>query len=642
MKLSTKHLLPLFLVLFLAACAKVGSPDGGPYDETPPTLLKSTPLENAVNNKIKKIILEFDEYVKIENASEKVVVSPPQIEQPEIAAKGRKIEVELFDTLKENTTYSIDFSDAIVDNNEGNPMGNFAFTFSTGESIDTLEVAGTVLNAEDLEPIKGILVGLYSDLEDSAFVKKPFERVARTNGSGKFIIKGIAPGNYHIFALQDVDQNYAFNQKSEKIAFLDDIIVPSSKPDFRMDTIWTDSIHFDSIRQIPYTHFLPDDIVLTAFLEEQTDRYFMKSERPVPERFSIVFSSKSDTLPKLRSLNFDWNNSIIIEENPTKDTIQYWIADTLISHQDTLSIEMTYYATDTLGNLALTTDTLSLTPRKTLEKILKEKQQKLEDWQKEQRRKERRGQPFDSIPPVDKLPVRITPSGNVDPDASVKIEFDEPLARLDTFGIHLMLKNDTVWNEVPYYFDLQPGKLYKYELIGEWRPEQEYKLVLDSACIEGIYGTVNDPQELSLKIPSMDSYSALFVNIKGLEGPVIVQLLNKDLPYKEAAVQNGHADFYFVKPGTYYLRCFEDSNNDGKWTTGDYASKLHPERVFYYPGELDLKAKFDITQDWNVLQTTLDKQKPEAIITQKPDKEKSIKNRNAERERERNRNRNND
>ena len=109
-----------------------------------------------------------------------------------------------------------------------------------------------------------------------------------------------------------------------------------------------------------------------SILEEQTDRYFMKSERPVPERFSIVFSSKSDTLPKLRSLNFDWNNSIIIEENPTKDTIQYWIADTLISHQDTLSIEMTYYATDTLGNLALTTDTLSLTPRKTLEKILKE------------------------------------------------------------------------------------------------------------------------------------------------------------------------------------------------------------------------------------------------------------------------------
>ena len=166
MKLSTKHLLPRFLVLFLVACAKVGSPDGGPYDETPPKLLKSTPLENAVNNKIKKIILEFDEYVKIENASEKVVVSPPQIEQPEISAVGRKIEVELFDTLKENTTYSIDFSDAIVDNNEGNPMGNFAFTFSTGETIDTMEVAGTVLNAEDLEPIKGILVGLHRDLED--------------------------------------------------------------------------------------------------------------------------------------------------------------------------------------------------------------------------------------------------------------------------------------------------------------------------------------------------------------------------------------------------------------------------------------------------------------------------------------------
>lgn len=631
----TKHLLPILMVLILVACATVGSPDGGPYDETPPKLITSTPLENAVNNKIKKIVLEFDEYVKIENANEKVVISPPQIEQPEIKASGRKLVVELFDTLKENTTYSIDFSDAIVDNNEGNPMGNFAFTFSTGEAIDTMEVSGTVLNAEDLEPIKGILVGLYKDLSDSVFTKKPFERVARTNGSGKFVIKGIAPGNYHVFALQDADQNYIFNQKSEKIAFLDDIIIPSSKPDLRMDTLWTDSIHYDSIRQVPYTHYFPDDIILTAFQEEQTNRFMLKNERPVPERFSIVFSSKSDTLPSLKGINFDATDAFIIEENKTKDTLQYWIKDTLLAHRDSLAIELTYYKTnDSLPILELTTDTLNLVPKQTWEKVQKEKLKKLEEWQKEQKKKEKKGLAADSIPPKEKLALRIAPSGNIDPDGSVRINFEEPLARLDTTGIHLLQKADSIWKEIPFYLDVQEGQLYKYELIGEWRPEQEYKLKVDSACFKGLYGLENDPSETSLKVPKLDTYSSLFMNISGVEGPVIVQLLNQDKPVKEVYVEDGHADFYFIKPGKYYVRAIADTNDDGKWTTGDYAAKQQAEQVFYYHKELELKANWDMTESWDVTAKPIDKQKPEAITKQKPDKEKTIKNKNKEREKQ--------
>ena len=635
----TRHILPILLVLFLAACAKVGSPDGGPYDETPPKLIRSTPLENAVNNKVKKIVLEFDEFVKIENASEKVIVSPPQLEQAEISTSGKKVIVELFDTLKANTTYSIDFSDAIVDNNESNPMGNFAFTFSTGEAVDTMEVSGTVLNAEDLEPIKGIMVGLYRDTVDSVFTTKPFERVARTNGSGKFVIKGVAPGEYKIFALQDADQNFMFNQKSEKIAFLNEVIVPSSKPDLRMDTVWTDSIHYDTIYQVPYTHFLPDDIVLTAFLEEQTNRYMVKNERPLPDRFSLIFSSKSDTLPKLRGLNFNEADAFVIEESAHKDTLQYWIKDTLIAHIDTLSMELTYYKTnDSLPILELQTDTLNMVAKKTLEKIRKEQQQEFEEWDKEQRKKEKKGLPFDSIPPVKKLEVKIGPSGSVDPDGSIKLSFEEPLARLDTAGIHLKLKKDSIWEEVPYYFDTQPNQLYKYELIGEWRPEQEYKLEVDSACFEGIFGKTNNPSETTFKIPALDTYCQLFLNISGAETPVVAQLLSSDKVIKEVSVENGHAEFYFLKPGKYYVRAFADANDDGVWTTGDYATKTQAEDMFYYPGELELKEKWDITQDWDLRATPRDKQKPEAIKKQKPDKEKSVKNRNKERERQLNRN----
>ena len=114
----------------------------------------------------KKVTINFNEFIKIENAQEKVIVSPPQLEQADIKAAGRRIIVELKDSLKENTTYTIDFADAIVDNNEGNPMGNYTFSFSTGDAIDTMEVSGYALNAADLEPIKGILVGLYLVGED--------------------------------------------------------------------------------------------------------------------------------------------------------------------------------------------------------------------------------------------------------------------------------------------------------------------------------------------------------------------------------------------------------------------------------------------------------------------------------------------
>ena len=156
------------------------------------------------------------------------------------------------------------------DNNEGNPMGNYTYSFSTGDHIDTLEVSGYVLEAENLEPIKGILVGLYSNQSDTAFEKEPMLRVSRTDSRGRFVIRGVAKGDYRIYALQDADGNYMFNQKSEKIAFTPEVIMPSWKPDIRQDTLWTDSLHIKDIKQVPYTHFLPDDVTLSAFTEPQT------------------------------------------------------------------------------------------------------------------------------------------------------------------------------------------------------------------------------------------------------------------------------------------------------------------------------------------------------------------------------------
>ena len=198
----------LLACILAAACARMGNPDGGWYDETPPRVIGASPSDKAAGVSSRKVHIYFDEYIKIDNATEKVVVSPPQLEMPEIKAQGKRIAVSLLDSLKPNTTYTIDFSDAISDNNEGNPLGNYTYSFSTGKVIDTLEVAGTVLDASNLEPVKGILVGLYDDLADSAFRTKPMLRVSRTDSQGRFIIKGVASGKYRIYALQDADGNY--------------------------------------------------------------------------------------------------------------------------------------------------------------------------------------------------------------------------------------------------------------------------------------------------------------------------------------------------------------------------------------------------------------------------------------------------
>ena len=233
---KTKHILVGLGVLLIVACASIGSPDGGIFDETPPKVVSCSPADRSLQNTGRKMQIRFDEYIKLENANEKVIVSPPQLEPANIRADGKSVKITLYDSLQENTTYTIDFSDAIVDNNEGNPMGNYTYSFSTGTEIDTMEVSGAVLNAQDLEPIKGILVGLYpldSLFSDSILSTKPFTRVSRTNGSGRFCIKGIKAGKYRAFALEDKDGDFLFSQKSERIAFLQDTFTTSCKWDMR-------------------------------------------------------------------------------------------------------------------------------------------------------------------------------------------------------------------------------------------------------------------------------------------------------------------------------------------------------------------------------------------------------------------------
>ena len=626
----------LAAVAVMASCAKMGQPDGGWYDETPPVIIKTTPQDKGVNINQKKIAIHFDEYIQIDNPTEKVVVSPPQMEQAEINAAGKKIEIELKDTLKPNTTYTIDFSDAITDNNENNPLGNYTYSFSTGDHIDTLEVAGYVLNAKDLEPIKGILVGLYSNLNDTAFTGEPMLRVSRTDSRGKFIIKGIAPGDYRIYALQDADNNYRFSQKGEQLAFTHDIITPTFKPDIRQDTLWRDTLHIDSIARVPYTHFLPDDITLRAFTETQTDRYLIKSERTEPDHFTFFFSYGDSLLPEVKGLNFDEREAFITEHSEKRDTVTYWLRDTMLVNQDTLRMELKYMATDTLGVLRLQTDTLDMLAKTPYEKRMEQQADRYKEWKKKQDRAKKRGKPYETEMPAAALKPQYIVASEPDPDQNVIITMPAPLAKADTSCIHLYSKHDTLWYRSPYVFRPKQGANRTYELLGEWRPGIEYSLEIDTMAFTDIYGKTSAPYKQGFKVRSEDSYATVLFEVTGMKDTtIVVQLLSSsDEVVKEVSTDNGTAEFFYVKPGTYYARMFIDSNRNGEWDTGLYAGDRQAETTYYYPEKLECKEKWDMTLTWNPTSRKPFMQKPLEITKQKPEKEKTIRRRNLERARE--------
>ena len=633
MKQTIRHLISIAAAAVLVvACASIGSPDGGPYDETPPVFLGSTPEPFALGVKDKRVTLKFDEFVKIEKAAEKVVVSPPQITPPVIKTSGKGIVVELDDSLKANTTYSIDFSDAIVDNNEGNPLGNFAFLFSTGDRIDTLAVSGTVLNAENLEPIKGILVGLHSDLADSAFTTKPFDRVSRTDADGRFTIRGIAPGTYRAYALQDANQNYIFDQKNEMVAFLDSLVVPTTEVRMHQDTTWIDSLTIDTIRSVPRVHYLPEDLVLTAFAETPTQRYLISTERTELNRFSVYFSTGSDSLPLLTPLNFTDEDAYIVESSVDHDSITYWMKDTLVYYQDTLSMALTYEYTDTLGQLVPRTDTLNLVPKKTRSKILQEEEKKRKEAQKEREKRMKRGDTIpEAAPKMQFLNIKVSSGSSMDLTSNVLIDFTEPVVQIADTAIHLFRKVDTLWVPEPHLLRQRKNALMGYELLGEWKPQMEYKVVIDSAAFIGLYGLHTKQMEATLKFKGLDQYSTLFLTVPQAQPGYVVQLLEGDKVARQKRVVKNQADFYFLKPGTYHMRLFNDRNGNGIWDTGLYETKTQPEEVYYFPGSIKTRENWDYTQEWSPTALPIDQQKPDDIKKQKSNT-KERKSKNAERE----------
>lgn len=612
---NSKSLYYIFIIIAAAvmySCANIGNPSGGPIDKTPPIFMRSNPTPNAVNVKDRKIEIFFDEIVTLKDPSTKIIVSPAQTEMPRMSALGRKVTVELVDSLLPNTTYTIDFSNSIQDNNEGNAIDNFAFAFSTGSVIDSMRVSGYVLDSRTLEPMQSVVVGLQSNLADSAFHKEKLQRVALTNDRGQFTIRNVSPGSYHIFALKDLDRDYKFGNPTEDIAFLDSIIVPSIGSREAADTVYNDLNEIDTIMRATRPAYFPNDILLSMFNEDRKSQYLANNLRVDSTRISLTFAAASDTLP---SLSIVGRNDVpdqwyTLERSQTNDTLTYWIRPTHLVSADTLMVATTYLRTDTASNLSWGTDTLKFT------------------FQRQKAKKKKKNEETDSLEQIRFMELHPLANGTQEVYAPLLLQTGTPIERYSREAFHLQrkLQNDTIFYPAEIKsIALRDSTLNRRDLMlkVDWEPGAAYKLAVDSLAMTDIYGLQTKPLKVDFNVRKMEEYGNIVFNITAVRDSAIVELLDgTEKIVLRAPVKNHRAELLNLLPGKYYARLFIDRNGNGKYDTGNYDMHLQPEETVYYPGAINLKKNWDVEQTWDIYATPIDKQKPEAIKKNKPERKK--------------------
>jgi hypothetical protein len=594
------HIFLALLALFLFhACANPGMPSGGPKDLDPPVLIKSKPEQNQKNYTDPKIQLLFDEIVVLKDTRKNFIVSPPLEEEPEINALAKKISIDLNNELQPNTTYTIYFGSSIVDNNEGNALENFTFSFSTGEVLDSMMMSGRVLRAKDLEPVEGIIVGIYADVEDSAFIKNVPLRIAQTNSDGKFSVKNIAPGKYRIYALKEPVKNYRFDS-GEEIAFLDSVFTTYFDTIQVSDTIWADTVTIDTIMFRDSLIYGPDSIILQTFEEFHLVQNLRKKERSVPYQFLYSFSSPIQEDPRIHIDGTPENyGGIFPEYSSTRDTIYYWLTDSNLYNKDTLWVELEYQKTDSLEHLFWQKDTIQMIYREP------------KSVGKKSKGKNKANEPNTQLL---KINHNITSTMNL--KGRIMFEFNEPIDRFDKSAVHLYLKADTL--EKPLKFGMEQSDLYprKFFVDYPWAEGESYTLSIDSTAIENIYGIHSDKFKMSFAVRKLDQYGNVKFNLTKPDYPGVLYMLNsngKIIKQQAFAASDKSETFKLILPGKYYFSLFYDMNGNGEWDTGNFLEDIQPEPVRFYHKELEVKAYRDYEEDWNTEALPLWKQKPELL-----------------------------
>jgi len=592
-------------VLRLAvACAQQGNITGGPKDVLPPKVVSSLPENYATQFHGKQITITFNEYFSLKDINKQLVISPPMSEKPVLKIKGKSLLINFPDSLQSDRTYTINFGDALVDLNEGNPIKNFQFVFSTGNTIDSLQISGRVVDAADSKPCEDIVVMLYSGTADSLPLKTIPVYISRTDKEGNFSLKNLSGGSYKIFALKDANSNYLFDQPTEAIAFSDSLLTPVAIPDTVSATVAItaakdsllpvkDSAKIanqpaDTLPVKPKFRYLPDQVELRLFTESRHNQYLSGSDRLRRDQIRLRFNEKIDTL------GFDFLNlpadsiAVTLDWQDDPDTLDFWIVNKKMAEHDSLTALLTYKAYDSLERIYLKTDTARLKFRTPAAPA--------------------KGSKKDFT-----VTTSIEKSKSLDYNQPILFTCSLPYITMDTSRFQLKAGRDSASRNVPYKWasDTLKGLILNGVPIQQIHPrmirmlapfvaDTAYRLTMLPGAFIGINGQKNDTLDVRFKMKSKEQYGSIKLTLPDLKEPAIIELVDSRSKVVARKLQDspGTITFSLLAPGKYTARLIYDTNKNGRWDTGRYSKHLQPERVVSFSKEINLKANWEVSETW--------------------------------------------
>lgn len=577
----------LILLVLTYSCANMGMPRGGPKDKTPPSIVKSIPEANQLNFKETKIRITFNEFVIEDELSQKFIVSPPTAKKPLFRTKGKTFIVDLNEKLHPNTTYSLDFKDGIVDNNERNKIKNLRLAFSTGSNLDTLRIVGFVRDAFTLEPAKNCFVLLYKGTSDTLVYKTRPDFIGKTNFQGFFAITNLPATSYQMYALSDVDNNLKYTAGVDSIAFLSNRIEPTAEFQPKRDTLITGA---DTLVVLGKTRFYPDPLNFSLFFEKGFDLSLDKYERLNRKTVDLTFTGSTADTFNVEILNVhpkkSWN---LIQKSKNADTLKIWLTDSLVYQRDTLALRLSYLQQDSLGVFFTKKDTIKL--------YFSDDQSNKTDKNK---RKERRK--------IVTEPTGVTISSNLggtlDTYRDITIESPEPISTFDTSKVGLFEKRDTSFFKIVPKIKIDSANFRRYHISYPWNFGTSYKLTIDSTALHTVYGLYGKAYKSEFKTQEEEHYGKIIFSIKNVKGPIIIQLLENsptELLLKSIRInKDQEITIPFLEPKKFLMKAVFDRNDNGIWDSGSLKEKTEPEEVCYYLSVIKVKSNWDNQDTWSL------------------------------------------
>ncbi len=554
-------------LMFPSGCANTTTPPtGGPKDTIPPVLTKVFPLPGTVNVDVHKtkIRFTFNEYVKIKDANG-IYLSPPQEKRPKSAIKGKSLEVSFEDDLDSNTTYTLDLTGAIVDNNEGNPFPGFTLVFSTGSQIDSMCMTGLVQDCNTLKPMKGITVMLYKDPSDSAvFLQRPIA-AAKTDDWGFFSMRNIQDTVYHVYAVKDENNNNKYDPENERVAFLDSV--------FRPKTVYRDSLYelmkFD-MKDTALCMARKTDIELNLFREKPTKQLIVKKERVGLRTAYLTFMAPDAVIHDMRIKGLP-REKLISQFNPRRDSLELWVNDQR-KMPDTLQLVIKYDKTDTAGVLKPTDETVKLAIGKELRAELMKKSSSTRDTKHE-----------------DTIAVMTT---KADPTTieqyGYEVEFKYPLIESAWDSLKFRIVNPRQQESKGKVRVVQDSTNLRHYNIYPEDPLQvgfDYYLKIPHRLFRDVNGYYNDSTDLKVTLPTDEKLSSITLELSGVKNKYIIDLLTekRDKVVRSFIVdKDANVVFPYLKQGNYCIRITEDINRNNIVDTGILLARRQPEKVRFF------------------------------------------------------------